>query len=243
MNETPDCERARPLLAELATGTATGHERAWALGHVARCIACRQELMDLARVADDLLLLAPRREPPPGFESAVVARIADATEAVTPASPRDAIGPPRRSRVWPRVGVRLVAAAIVVVLAAVGGAAVAYWHGASDRRLAAQYEQTIGAAGGQYPRAVKVTTANGSVVGHVFFYTGAPAWATVALRDVPQSGDYAMSVLATDGKRYPEGVCTVTAGNGIASYPLPVTVAEIAAIELTRPGIALTVTP
>src|SRR5262249_47277306 len=129
MNETPDCERARPLLAELATGTATGHERAWALGHVARCITCRQELMDLARVADDLLLLAPRREPPPGFESAVVARIADATDLVTPASTRDAVGKRWRSRRWPQIGVRLVTAAIVVVLAAMAGAAIAYWHG------------------------------------------------------------------------------------------------------------------
>src|SRR5262247_1639424 len=79
MNETPECAQVRPLLAEVATGAATGYDLALVLGHVAGCPACRQELTELTRVADGLLLLTPEREPPTGFETAVVQRIAGLT--------------------------------------------------------------------------------------------------------------------------------------------------------------------
>src|SRR5215467_1195390 len=80
MDETPDCEAVRPLLEELATGAVTGHDRAFALMHVAHCDRCRRELTELTRVADDLLLLAPRREPPAGFDAAVARRLATLTD-------------------------------------------------------------------------------------------------------------------------------------------------------------------
>ncbi|GAB3410662.1 anti-sigma factor family protein [Flindersiella endophytica] len=75
MTDPRDCEQVRLVLAELATGAAAGDERAAALQHVAGCEACRQELAQLARAADELLLLAPEREPPAGFESRVLARL------------------------------------------------------------------------------------------------------------------------------------------------------------------------
>src|ERR1700748_3457142 len=81
MDETPDCQSVRPLLAELAIGAATGHDRAEALRHIAGCTGCRHEVADLARAADDLLLLVPEREPPPGFETAVAQRIANLPDA------------------------------------------------------------------------------------------------------------------------------------------------------------------
>src|SRR5258708_24065223 len=77
MDETADCQSVRPLLAELAIGAATGHDRAEALRHVAGCTGCRHEVAELARAADDLLLLVPEREPPPGFETQVAQRIAN----------------------------------------------------------------------------------------------------------------------------------------------------------------------
>jgi hypothetical protein len=253
MDETPDCQSVGPMLAELATGSATGHDRAQALQHVADCPSCRYDLAELARVADDLLLLMPEREPPPGFETAVAQRLASLTDT-----------PPRRTRrrygtraahtgrrrtntvqrwVPTRAALRLAAAAAVLALAVSGGAAAAYWHATPDRHFADQYRQTIAAAGGQYPTAAPVTTTSGTVVGHLFVYRGSPSWAMITLTDAPQPGSYTMTVLGTDGINYTAGVCVVTGRTGTAGYPLTVPVAQITAIQLTRPGIVLTVHP
>jgi hypothetical protein len=88
-----------------------------------------------------------------------------------------------------------------------------------------------------------VTTATGTVVGHVFLYQGAPPWVMVALTAAPEPGDYTMVVVTRDGYQYPAGVCAVTGRTGTTGYPLPVPVAQIASIELTRPGIQLLVHP
>lgn len=253
MNETPECEQVRPFLAELATGATAGHERAQALRHLVGCAECRQELVELSRVADDLLLLVPQREPPPGFEKAVLRRFEKLTDR-----PRAGFALRRRlAHAWGgvrrpvtvrpseplrRPSVRLAAAAAALVVASGVGASVAYWQGASDRHLAQRYEQTL-AAGAAFPQALPVRTGTGSVVGHVFLYEGTPAWATVALTNAPESGDYSMTVIATTGKRYPEGVCTVTAGSGISGYPLPIRIGDIASIELARADLQLTVHP
>src|SRR5262245_42378735 len=79
MDELRECSQIRPLLPELATGAATGHDRARVLRHCAGCAACRHDLAEYARVADEVLLLAPVHEPPAGFESAVVARMRSTT--------------------------------------------------------------------------------------------------------------------------------------------------------------------
>jgi hypothetical protein len=135
----------------------------------------------------------------------------------------------------------LVAAAVAVALAAGAGAAGTYWGGAADRRLADRYRQTV--AAGRYPQPTPVTTAAGSVVGQVFLYQGAPPWVMVALTAAPEPGDYTMVVVTRDGYRYPAGVCPVTGRTGTTGYPLPVPVDRIASIELTHPGIRLSVHP
>jgi hypothetical protein len=254
MVETPDCEWVGPLLAELATAAATGHDRAQALRHVAGCPTCRHDLAELARVADDLLLLVPEREPPPGFETAVAQRIlslgnpprpsvarARPAARITSAIRRLAGAVPHRLPA--RIAVRVVTAATALALAASGGAAAAYWRATPDRQLADRYRQSIAASGGQYPTATPVTTASGTVVGHLFLYPGTPSWVMVALTAAPEPGSYTMFVLSTNGNRYPAGVCVVIDRAGTAGYPLPVPLAEIAAIELSRPGVLLTVHP
>jgi hypothetical protein len=142
-----------------------------------------------------------------------------------------------------RPALRLAMAAVALLAAAGAGAGAAYWQGGADRQLATRYQQTIGVPASQFPTPVAITSETGAVVGHVFFYQGSPAWVTVALSAAPASGDYAMSVVAKDGRRYPEGVCTVTGRTGISGYPLPIDIAEVAAIDLIRPGIQLTVHP
>src|SRR5215468_6843808 len=120
MDQTPDCAGVAPLLAELAAGAVTGYERAQALRHVEGCPACRRELAELSRTVDDLLLLAPWREPPAGFESAVMQRL----DPVAPAG--------RSARRWRRPALRLVAAAAALVVALGVGVAVQAWRDAPD---------------------------------------------------------------------------------------------------------------
>ena len=70
-----DCRAARAIAPELALGVASGEERAETLRHLAACPECRAEVESLARVADELLLVAPEHDPSVGFESRVVAAL------------------------------------------------------------------------------------------------------------------------------------------------------------------------
>src|SRR5215218_9689022 len=81
----PRCEETRELAPELALGVVEGEERGRALEHLADCPECRRRVEELAEVADQLLLLAPHREAPVGFESQVLRRVLPAP-------------PPRRRR-------------------------------------------------------------------------------------------------------------------------------------------------
>lgn len=232
MDEMPDCARVVPLLAELATGAATGHERALALRHAAGCPSCRAELADLSRVADDVLLLAPLREPPAGFETAVMRRLDP------PGAPARAVTRPRRRR-----ALRLVAAAAALVLAVGAGAAAESWRTVPDRRLADQYRRALAEPPVQGPRSAALTSDSGAVVGAVYLYPGTPAWVMVTITNAPEPGDYAMDVVTVDGVRYSAGVCPVTGRTGTIGYSLPVPVTSIATIELSRPGLRMTVHP
>jgi hypothetical protein len=247
MDETFDCARVRPLLAELATGAATGIDRDRALRHVETCVACQHELAELALAADQLLLMVPDREPPAGFETAVMSRIAglaelrqasDATE--NPSRPPHRSARPR-GRTASRRPTRIAAGATALLLAAGIGAGVTYASGNADRRLADRYRQT--AAGAGYTDAAPVTSADGTVVGHLYVYQGAPAWAIVALTAAPASGSWNMSIVTRDGLRYPMGVCTVTGQRGVTGYALPMPVDQIAAVDLDQGDIRLTVRP
>jgi hypothetical protein len=245
MNEKSDCDAVSPLLAELATGAATGHDRDRALRHVGGCAACRQELTELARVADDLLMLTPERQPPTSLEHAVLQRIATLSgDANSPAKPKrwPDLARLRHSRSV-RVGVRFATVFMVLALAAFGGAAAAYAWTSTDRHMADRYRETIAAAGAQYPTATPVTATNGDVVGHVFLYHGSPDWVMVSLTSAPESGDYNMVVQTKDGVSYPAGTCVVTGSQGTAGYPLQISAAQVASIELSRPGIQLTAHP
>jgi hypothetical protein len=71
-----DCTELRELAPEVALGLLTGEARAAALAHLQGCEACRAEVAALAGTADEVLLAAPRVEPPPGFREAVLARLA-----------------------------------------------------------------------------------------------------------------------------------------------------------------------
>jgi hypothetical protein len=138
--------------------------------------------------------------------------------------------------------VRIVASAMALLLAAGLGAGGAYLGDSPDRRLAEQYRQ-VTVTGPGYTNAAPVTTVDGTVVGHLYLYQGAPAWAIVALTAAPAAGAWEMSILTRAGLRYPMGVCTVTGHSGVTGYALPMPVDQIAAVDLDHAGIRLTVRP
>lgn len=113
------CAEMEALAAELALGTVSGAERAVALDHLAGCAACRALVEELAGLADRILLLAPVIEPPPGFESKVLARMGGA-------APVRELRPTRRRRI-------LVGVAAVALVAAMSTAGATLLAGESER--------------------------------------------------------------------------------------------------------------
>jgi hypothetical protein len=231
MPELPECFAVRPLLPELATGASAGDERARALGHVATCLDCGRELAELTKTADALLLLAPPAEPPPGFESSVLARL----EA------RRAPVPVHRSR-RRRAGTVLALAA-AVVLAAGTGSTITHQQSADDRRLADQYRETLDVADGRYLTAARLTTADAQAAGTVFLYQGNPSWLLLTVTAAPTDGLYDIIAIDRHGAAHPLGRCHVADRTVTAGYRLPLPLAEITQIRLhatARDGARLT---
>jgi Putative zinc-finger len=178
------CEETRALAPELALGVADGEERGRALQHLAECPECRGEVERLADVADELLLLAPRREAPVGFESRVL----------------DEVLPSPRPRRWRRT--RL---ALVLAPAAAAAAAVAITLGvvSDDLQLASDYRDTLEQANGEGFYSSAVRTQGGAEAGTVFTYVGSPSWLFISVDAAHRAGLRAAELVMTDGTRVP----------------------------------------
>jgi hypothetical protein len=117
------CVQVRELAPELTIGIADGQQRDAALRHAATCPDCRRLIAELSSVVDDLLLLAPSHEPPPGFAVRTVASISPPA-AVPEGMPDPAPSPARLvrqpRRALARGGTRWPWAAAAVCLAAAG---------------------------------------------------------------------------------------------------------------------------
>jgi hypothetical protein len=220
-------------LAEFATGAASGADRARVLRQVAACADCREELASLSAVADEVLLIAPERQPAAGFESAVLDRIAD----LEPAKSEPVRRPQRRRRVY-----RALAAATAAVLIAAGAALGVWWATAPDRELAASYRETLGVAHGRYFTAAPVVDADGGQVGHVFAYQGDPSWVFAVLDGAPEDGVWDV-VAVTDAWTAAIATCDVTDASCGAGATIDADVYELREVELVAPdGTVLTAT-
>jgi anti-sigma factor RsiW len=209
-----DCTHVRELAPELALGIADGEQRAEALEHLAGCADCRAHLESLARVADELLLLAPPLEPPLGFEDRVATRIA------APA----AAAPPRRRR---RFALAFAAAACVAALAAG-----AVWTAtSSDRELASDYRAALERVDGNYFATGTLEAAGGEEVGDVYAYDGDHSWVYV-IAAPPEAypdggvklapGRYAMELVGDGARQVKLRPMEIDAsGEGVAGGELP----------------------
>jgi hypothetical protein len=181
------CEQVRDLAPELALGIAEGQERDAALRHLSGCSGCRQLVSELSSVGDELLQLAPANDPPVGFESRVLAALAE---------------PPVRRRFQPlaRRWQWVATAAAALVLAAALGAGSVLLATAGDRRLAAGYQAVLNQGQGAYFLAAPLHGSQGRV-GTVFGYQGQPSWAMVTLQPSTQEeGRFQVQVVTRDGR-------------------------------------------
>jgi hypothetical protein len=122
-----DCAQLDEAAPELALGILSGEERAAALAHLDECPGCQQEVSSLAGTTDQLLVFAPRAEPPAGFEQRVLAALAPNVTAMRP----------RHSR-------RRVVTGALALAAAIAVAAVLWWGGPSARPALAAAEMRTG---------------------------------------------------------------------------------------------------
>lgn len=238
------CGDVADALAEVATGAASGPDRARVLAHLAECPACRHELEELTRVADDVLLVAPEHDPPAGFEGGVLARIAALTPEAPAAAPAvvaapvppppppaqsepDAVVTPLRRRRWQRALPYAAAAAVAGLV----GAGVVWQATSEERDLAASYSETLDVANGRYFHAAPIVDDGGTQVGHVFLYQGEPSWVFTVLDDTVEPGGYEI-VVTTEDWSEPIAECEVTRTGGGAGATVDASIYQIEQIEL-----------
>lgn len=216
MADGPGCDDVRAVTAELSLGVAAGEDRARAVHHLEHCARCRGEVGEFAEVLDELLLLAPEREPPPGFESLVLAKM-------------DSQRPRHR---WQKI---LALSAAACIAAAIGAGTV--WMGTGeDRRTAESFRSALERAGGQYFGVEFLHTGDGQRVGHAFVYGGAPSWVFVVLKDSSQSGSFDVEVVTHRDEVIPVGTLELGSGDPGAGLTLPVELRDVGRIQLIPHG-------
>ena len=165
------------LLVALALGQVTGRDRAVALEHLVACHRCHDAVDSLVAVSDEILLLAPQAEPPPGFESAVLDRFDVAGTASS-----------RRRPTTVRLLVAIAAAVAIIVAA---GVVVLGTVARDDEPVMAE---------------APMVTPSGLEVGSVWSTGSDPAWILVSVPDwrswdgsYAAPGEYRLLVALDDG--------------------------------------------
>jgi hypothetical protein len=231
MNDEMTCEQVRELASELTIGIADGQERDAALRHAATCPDCRRLVSGLSSVVDELLLLAPSHEPPPGFASRTVALISPPADRRRRATRPAARHVPAGRRWVPR----LAAAASVVAALAVGAGAV-YQGTASDRQLAGSYRAVLAQGHGSFFAAAPLRGPTGTV-GTVFGYQGRPSWlfATVHLPN-PGPQRFDVQLITRDGRHLPAGSAVLGGTHDTWSTQIPMELTNLAQLRFVAAG-------
>jgi len=216
------CERTRELAPELALGLLDGEQRAQALRHLADCPDCRREVAQLAAVADELLMLAPEREPPAGFESRVLARL----------QPPPALARPRRR-------VRRVLAPLAAAAAAAAVAfGVVLQTTSDDRRLADHYRATLAAGHGSSFEAARLRAPGAVPAGVVYAYRGTTSWMFVVVYRDHVGVPYRAELVTKSGRRVALRAFRLDRRTGTGGEAIPVDLDAVASVRLIgrKPG-------
>ena len=216
----PSCEEVRELAPELALGIADAEDRGWALEHLTRCSECRRAVEEFSEVADELLLLAPRREPAVGFEER-------------------ALAPLRTERPKRRRRLRLV---LAPAAAAAAAAAIALAIVSPDLRLASHYRHTLDEANGKEFGSYELRAPGGHRAGTVFSYAGSPSWLLITVSPAERSDFRAAELVMDDGSRQRLGWFQLdpsgSSGGGIPADPDRVAVLRLEAAPGHQPLVA-----
>jgi hypothetical protein len=225
MTSEMGCEQVRELAPEVALGISTGEERGAALQHLTRCPACRQLVSELSSVSDDLLLLAPVKDPPPGFQSRVLDVIAPPVRPPRLRAIR--LGALTRGTRW-----AIVAAAVVLVAALGGGSVFAVT--ADDRQLAKTYRAVLNQGQGSAFAAAPLEGPRGRA-GTVFGYQGQPSWMVVSVQpSIPDTGPLRVEALTREGKYLTLGSAVLGGGNRAWGGQIPVNLSDVQALRFLR---------
>ena len=203
------CAELEALAAELALGTVSGAERAGALDHLAGCAACRALVEELAGVADRMLLLAPVIEPPPGFESKVLARMGVA--------PVRELRPTRRRRL-------VVGIAAVALVAAMSTAGAAWLADEAERPTEIRTALAADNEGRWRCRAV--------------VYGEKPTWLVVSLDRMDGSNNsYSVEALrAGNPTPVPVGSLTLDQGHGTLARQIDLAAGDLESVRVLDSG-------
>lgn len=205
------CSEVKELIPELAVGVASGDERARALQHLAHCQDCRRELEEMAEVADELLLLAPDREPPIGFETRVLDQLA---------------GTKRRR--WRAVALSAAAALVLAALSA----GLVYRSMSDERLLAAEYREVLTKFDGRYFQTATLHGSPGDADGQVFGYQGTPSWVFVLIPPQDETRSYDITLETRGGGHVELGKVEVSSEGGSWGKAIPVDLGEAAGLWL-----------
>jgi hypothetical protein len=210
------CAAAQAMAPDLALGVLEGTERGEALAHVARCSACRAHVQGLADVVDRLLAVAPEAEPPAGFESAVIERIAEEGE-------RRTSGRRHRRRV-----AAFAAAAVVLLLLGLGaGLAVGAGDGANGSDGSTLATASMESPAGEQVGEVWRYGDDGDAV----VFVSVPAWADVDVVE-PMGRRYTLRLELEGGDTVEVGDFAL--GGGVSSWGVSTRVdsAQIVAVSV-----------
>jgi hypothetical protein len=206
------CEAYSADLAELALGVLTGRERARALAHVDTCPRCADELEQLSRAADAVLLAAPAQEPPAGFEVELLDRMG--VRAVIPRKHRLA---------WtPRWATAAVASAAAAVAALGVGLGVTLSSSPGSPQLSTS---PVAEAPATHMESAKLTAEGGRTVGHIVYSEGTKPWMAVMLANPGphgRTGTYKCVVVDKHGVTHTVGTLVAKDGYGAWYAPLQI---------------------
>jgi hypothetical protein len=210
------CDETREMAAELALGIVEGEERGRALHHLAECPDCRAEVEKYSELADELLLLAPSREAPVGFESRVL----------------DELLPKPKPKLRRRRRLQLILAPAAAAAAAV---AITLAVVSDDLNVASHYRHTLKEANGREFESYLLQTEGGVDAGTVFSYEGSPSWVHIDVDPGHRSGVTSAVLVTDDGSRLPLRWFHLDSAGG-AGGSIPVDPNHVSVLRLSGPA-------
>jgi|HubBroStandDraft_1064217.scaffolds.fasta_scaffold249156_2 hypothetical protein len=214
MSTDDECEKYEEDLAELALGILTGRQRVATLAHVESCARCTEELEQLSRAADAVVLVAPEADPPIGFEVSLFSRM-----GVDEVGSRRRSAPPR----WMLAG----AAALIALGVGLGvGLSMGSHRAPAQNALPSDDKPVLTAK----------LVEDGTTVGRVSLFGGSKPMLTMTLSESAARGKVVCQVVTSSGTTRRLGTFTVSDGYGDWVAPLWMSPDKVTKAQVASPS-------